>query len=115
MFRGDYSLYSESDVITYQLNGFKRLYKATGYTFKEFSEHSGVNIRTIQDVVYENTKVTSGTAVKLACALECSVPDLVKPPSLKGALDDIVTELRLYRAFMVEVYEQYGEKLPEID
>ena len=102
-------------MITYQLNGFRRLYKATGYTFKDFAEHSGVNVRTIQDVVYENTKVTSGTAVKLARALECSVPELVTEPSVRCALEDLVTELRLYRAFMVEVYEQYGEKLPEID
>ena len=102
-------------MITYQLNGFKRLYKSTGYTFKDFAEHSGVNVRTNQDVVYENTKVTSGTAVKLAHALECSVPDLVKEPSVKSAIEDLVTELRLYRAFMIEVYEEYGEKLPEID
>ena len=101
--------------ITYTIPGFKRLFRSTGLTFAEFRAITTVSVSTLQNLCKRPDKVTPIVASRIAKGLGCTIADLIEPPSLKGALDDIVTELRLYRMFVEQVYEQYGEKLPEID
>jgi len=100
--------------VTLKLEGLRRLMKAQALTFRELSDLTGNQVSHLHNLAKGSVCATPKTALKLARALEADVTALTKPPSIEQAITDVLTELKLYRSFCIELYKETGVRLPKL-